>query len=155
MIRLIKFAPYSDDTEMSKRYFDIIWMAIYSQGNPRDPHAGSKGRPARKQSKRITAEFRGISERLPKAPDGHDGRNLVTLAKAGGEVALAEDDFKKIVEWIDDIPFKGDAVEDADDCVTWLESHEAIKAKDVKKAIAEAPAEPGVEPETKTETTEA
>lgn len=144
MIRVLKFAPYSDDSALSKRYFDICWLAITAQGNPRDPMAGSKGRPARKQAKRIMTEFRELGERIPKAPEGHDGRNLITLAKAGGEVALTEEDHKKIIEWIDDIPWKGDGVEDADDCVTWLESIESIKAKELKKAVADLP--PG-EPE--------
>lgn len=138
MIRVIPFAPYTEDTELSKRFFDIIWGAIILQGNPRDPNGGSKGRPARKQAKRIMAEFRTISEPMPKAPEGHDGRNLITLSKAGGKIALADDDFKKVVEWIDDVPWKGDGVEDADDCVTWLETHEAIKAKEVKAAVAAA-----------------
>lgn len=138
MIRVIPFASYSDDTELSKRFFDIIWLAITMMGNPRDPNGGAKGRPARKQAKRIMTEFRSVGEPLPKAPEGHEGRNLITLAKAGGQIALTEEDFKKVVEWIDDVPWKGDGVEDADDCVTWLESHEAVKAKEVKALLADA-----------------
>lgn len=136
MLRVLPFAGYAKDALDApfKRYFDILWFAIMAQGSPRD--GGARGRPAVKQARRIKAEFRTIGQRLPNAADGVDGRDAITLAEAGGEVILAEDDYKKVIELTEQVPWKGGNLDDIEDCWAWLDGIVAVKSKDVKAAIA-------------------
>lgn len=138
MIRVLKFDPYraSDDDVPHKRFFDIIWLAIMSQGSPRE--GGARGRATVKQARRIKAEFRLIGQRLPAADQGIEGRDTITLSEAGGQVALAEDDFKKVLELTEAVPWKGGNLDDVEDCWEWMDATPQIKSKDVKAAVKAA-----------------
>ena len=143
MLRVLQFDGYAKGAldAPHKRYFDILWFAVMAQGSPRE--GGARGRQAVKQARRIKSEFRLIGQRLPGAEEGTDGRDAITLAEAGGKVALAEDDYKKVIELTEQVPWKGGNLDDVEDCWDWLDKVPQIKSKDVKAAVApEAAAEP-------------
>lgn len=135
MLRVLTFDPYKADSPDAahKRFFDMIWFAIMAQGDPRQ--GGSRGRAEVKKNRRIKAEFREAGQRLPSAPDGIEGRDSITLNEQGAVVTLAEDDFKRVLELMEQVPWKGGNLDDVDDAFTWLDKVPHVKAKEVKAAL--------------------
>lgn len=142
MLRVLTFNPYksNDGDAPHKRIFDMIWFAIMSQGDPRQ--GGARGRAEVKKNRRIKAEFRDIGERLPSAAEGIEGRDAITLAQAGGVVTIAEDDYKRVLELMEQVPWKGGNLDDVEDAFDWLDKVPQVKAKEVKAALAAGDAAP-------------
>lgn len=138
MLRVIKFDGYAAGAldAPHKGFFDMIWFAIMSQGDPQK--GGARGRAEVKKNRRIKSEFRDIGQRLPIAEEGSDGRDTITLSEAGGTVTLAEDDFKRVLELMEQVPWKGGNLDDVDDAFDFLDKVPQVKAKDVKAALEKA-----------------
>src|SRR5690349_7267429 len=121
MLRVLTFDGYkpSDDDAPHKRIFDMLWFAVMAQGDPRQ--GGARGRAEVKKNRRIKAEFRDIGQRLPSAAEGIEGRDVITLAETGGVVTLAEDDYKRVVELMEAVPWKGGNLDDVEDAFDWLD----------------------------------
>lgn len=141
MLRVLTFESYDPSaTDVPhKRYFDLIWLAIMLQGNP-SGQGGARGRAQVKQARRIKSEFRDCGERLTTAQAGIEGRDEITLSRAGGKVALAEDDYRKMLEWIEAVPWKGGNLDDVDDCFEFLDAAPQVKTKEIKAALDEVAA---------------